>query len=78
MMLSTTQQSKKGHFLLILGQSGTGKSNLVKEIAHELLLDGKTTGIASLNVGGQTVHKGGSAFSLCIPPKKKPKVINLT
>ena len=67
MALSTKQQliltkAKEGHSLLILGQSGTGKSHLVKEIARGLLLDGKsvsvtaTTGIASLNVGGQTVH----------------------
>ena len=67
MALSTTQQliltkSIEGHSLLILSQSGTGKSHLVKEIARGLLLDGKsvsdtlTTGIASLNVGGQTVH----------------------
>ena len=67
MALSTKQQliltkAKEGHSLLILGQSGTGMSHLVQEIARGLLLDGKsvsvtaTTGIASLNVGGQTVH----------------------
>ena len=47
MALSTTQQlildkAKEGHSLLILGQSGAGKSHLVKEIAHELLRDGKS------------------------------------
>ena len=47
MALSTMQQlimdkAKEGHSLLILGQSGTGKSHLVKEIAHELLRDWKS------------------------------------
>ena len=46
MALSTTQQlildkAKEGYSLLILGQSGTGKSHLVKEIARELLRDRK-------------------------------------
>ena len=45
MALSTTQQlildkAEEGHPLLILGQSGTGKSHLVKEIACELLRAG--------------------------------------
>lgn len=67
MALTATQQLilenvKNGHSLLVLGQSGTGKSYLVKEIARALAHDRKTvsitatTGIASLNVGGQTVH----------------------
>ena len=58
--LSTTQpliltKAKEGHSLLILGQSGTGKSHLVKEIARgKSVAVTATTGIASLNVGGQT------------------------
>ena len=80
MSLSTTQQlildkAKEGHSLLILGQSGTGKSHLFKEIAHELLRDGKS--VVSLNVGGQTTP----ILSLRppSPPKKtKQNIINLS
>ena len=56
-------QQKKGHNLLILGQSGTGKSFLTKRIALDLRKEGKhvaitaTTGIASLSVGGNTIHR---------------------
>ncbi|KAJ8311488.1 hypothetical protein KUTeg_010843 [Tegillarca granosa] len=67
MALTKTQQeildkAKEGHSLLILGQSGTGKSYLVKEISRILSREGKavsitaSTGIASLNVNGQTIH----------------------
>lgn len=50
------------HSLVVLGQSGTGKSYLIKEIAKQLKKYGKsvqitaTTGIASLNIGGKTIH----------------------
>lgn len=50
------------HSLVVLGQSGTGKSYLIKEIAKQLKKCGKsvqitaTTGIASLNIGGKTIH----------------------
>ena len=52
----------EGHNLLLLGQSGTGKSFLVKEMEKSLKTRGKqvfmtgTTGVASLNVGGITIH----------------------
>ena len=51
-----------GHNVLVLGQSGTGKSCLVKEISTRLSDLGKTvyltgtTGVASLNIGGVTIH----------------------
>lgn len=51
-----------GHNLLILGQSGTGKSYLINEIKDQLKKRGKsvaitgTTGVASLNIGGITIH----------------------
>lgn len=53
----------KGHSLLVLGQSGTGKSALIEIIAKHLQKIRKqvaltaTTGIASLNIGGQTIHR---------------------
>ncbi|CAG2199801.1 PIF1 [Mytilus edulis] len=56
------EKALKGHSMVVLGQSGTGKSFLVKEIAKELRKTGKlvqitaTTGIASVNIGGKTVH----------------------
>ncbi|CAG2223715.1 PIF1 [Mytilus edulis] len=48
--------------MVLLGQSGTGKSFLIKEISKQLKKEGKnvsvtaSTGIASLNVNGQTIH----------------------
>ena len=42
MALSILDKAKEGHFLLITGQSRTGKSHLVNEIAHKLLRDGKS------------------------------------
>ena len=60
---SALAAAKKGHNLLILGQSGTGKSFLTKRIALDLCNEGKhvaitaTTGIASLSVGGNTIHR---------------------
>ena len=56
------QRAREGHNLLILGQSGTGKSVITQRIAHELNLMGKcvgltaTTGIAALNIKGKTIH----------------------
>ncbi|CAG2207257.1 PIF1 [Mytilus edulis] len=52
----------EGHSLLILGQSGTGKSFILKDAAHKLMKIGKSvqktasTGIASLNINGKTIH----------------------
>ena len=52
----------QGHSFAILGQSGTGKSFLVKQIAEKLREINKvvqvtaTTGIASVNIAGKTVH----------------------
>ena len=51
-----------GHSLAILGQSGTGKSFLVKEINKTFREKNKcvqltaTTGIESVNIGGKTIH----------------------
>ena len=51
-----------GHNLLILGQSGTGKSYLINEIKDQLKKRGKsvaitgTIGVASLNIGGIAIH----------------------
>ena len=51
------------HNVLILGQAGTGKTELIKDYANKLRKQGKTvqitapTGIAALNVNGITVHK---------------------
>lgn len=53
-----------GHNLLILGSAGTGKSTFLKWIRHQYdqKEDGKKyvvlapTGMAALNVGGQTIH----------------------
>lgn len=56
------EKALEGHNLLVLGQSGTGKSFLIKEIKNELVKRNKTvkltasTEIASLNIGGQTIH----------------------
>lgn len=58
--LFATEQAKKGHNLLILGQSGTGKTFLGKKIEENLpgrrVALTATTGIAALNVGGTTLH----------------------
>lgn len=52
--LFATEQAKKGHNLLILGQSGTGKTFLGKKIEENLpgrrVALTATTGIAALNV----------------------------
>ena len=56
------EKALKGHNLLILGKSGTGKSFLIKEIEKGLAQQSinvkvtASTGIASLNIGGQTIH----------------------
>lgn len=56
------KEALKGHNLLIVGQSGTGKSVTVGELRKKLINTGKkvcvtgTTGVASLNVNGVTVH----------------------
>lgn len=53
-----------GHNMAILGQSGTGKTSLVKIIKEKLNRANKivamtaTTGIAALNVNGKTIHRG--------------------
>ena len=55
----------QGHSFAILGQSGTGKSFLVKQIAEKLREINKvvqvtatTTASASVNIGGKIVHSG--------------------
>jgi len=56
------EKALEGHKLLVLGQSGTGKSFLINTIEKELVKRNKSvkvtasTGIASLNIGGQTIH----------------------
>ena len=53
----------KGHNVCVLGQPGTGKTHLLLKLANVLNSKSKrviktaTTGIASVNVGGQTIHK---------------------
>ncbi|VDI08831.1 Hypothetical predicted protein [Mytilus galloprovincialis] len=70
MILSNQQQNilskaLEGHSMVVLGQSGTGKSYLIKEIAKSFKKNHEkssgvqvtaTTGIASVNVGGKTIH----------------------
>ncbi|XP_062584328.1 uncharacterized protein LOC134246079 [Saccostrea cucullata] len=56
-------KAKEGHNLAVLGQSGTGKTFLGKELKKSLEECGKkvaltaTTGIAALNIGGTTIHR---------------------
>ncbi|KAL3861919.1 hypothetical protein ACJMK2_007931 [Sinanodonta woodiana] len=60
--LFAVEKAVEGHNIILLGQSGTGKSFVVKEIQKKLSGAGKnvsvtgTTGIAALNVKGCTVH----------------------
>ena len=55
-------KAKEGQSLLVIGQGDTGKSALIEIIAKHLHKIGKqvalsaTTGIASLDIGGQTIH----------------------
>lgn len=68
------EKAKKGHNLLILGQSGTGKTFLGKKIKENLL--GRrvtltaTTGIAALNVGGTTPHSWSGIGDVRFSPEK--------
>jgi ATP-dependent DNA helicase PIF1 len=54
------EQLKKGKNVLLIGQAGTGKSKLLKDLS--MLLPGRsvyitsTTGISALNIGGVTLH----------------------
>lgn len=51
-----------GHNMLVLGQSVTGKSFILRQVTEKLKRLGKsvvltgTTGVASLNIGGVTLH----------------------
>ena len=56
---------KEGHNVMIVGAAGTGKSHLLKDIAHNLQSQGKrvsitcSTGIATENfiqAGASTLH----------------------
>lgn len=63
------EQALEGKNIFLTGKAGTGKSHVVKEIIKKLSERKKniavlgTTGIAAINVGGQTVH---SFFSIPI------------
>jgi len=52
-----------GHSLLVTGRAGTGKSTLLRRVRSSLEESGKVvslvapTGIAALNVGGETLHR---------------------
>ena len=52
-----------GHSLLVTGRAGTGKSTLLRRVRADLENSGKVvslvapTGIAALNVGGETLHR---------------------
>lgn len=52
-----------GHSVLVTGRAGTGKSTLLRDVRRTLEQSGKVvslvapTGIAALNVGGETLHR---------------------
>jgi ATP-dependent exoDNAse (exonuclease V) alpha subunit len=68
---------KKGRNLLIHGKAGTGKStmlrNIVDKIPNSVVLS--PTGIAALNVGGQTIH---SFFGFSLGYMQKQQVRGCT
>lgn len=55
--------ASNGHSLLVTGRAGTGKSTLLRRVRTHLEESGKVvslvapTGIAALNVGGETLHR---------------------
>jgi len=72
------EQLKKGKNVLLIGQAGTGKSKLLKDLSS--LLPGRsvyitsTTGISALNIGGVTLH---SFLGLELLLEKRVKACNL-
>jgi ATP-dependent DNA helicase PIF1 len=57
------KQVQKGQDVLITGPAGTGKSFLIDHLCKEFAAAGKVyrilapTGVAALNIGGQTIHR---------------------
>jgi ABC-type transport system involved in cytochrome bd biosynthesis fused ATPase/permease subunit len=71
--LDYLENSKKN--LFITGKAGTGKSTLLqcyKEKKKNDLVSLAPTGIAAINIGGQTIH---SFFKF--PPKAYPRMISI-
>lgn len=58
MRLINLVKTKATHFLFLTGGAGTGKSTLIKIIMEEAknAVLTATTGIAGMNIGGQTLH----------------------
>lgn len=66
--MDTTQQNVSdvvvaGHNVCVVGQPGTGKTQLLLKLSAVLKAQGKrvtltaSTGIASVSIGGTTIHK---------------------
>ena len=67
-MMAVSQKATEfvlsGHNIFLLGQAGTGKTHLIKDLCKKLIAKGRnvqmtaTTGVASANFGqGMTIHK---------------------
>lgn len=58
--LRAVQQLKEGKNVLLIGQAGTGKSKLLRDLSSRLpgtnVYITSTTGISALNIGGITLH----------------------
>ena len=60
---SALLQLQKGRNVLITGRAGTGKSTLLREFINKHTHGRNTlitapTGVAALNIGGVTIHRG--------------------
>lgn len=68
-----------GHNTLILGSAGTGKSTFLRYLKKQLMGTGKRyvvlapTGMAALNVGGQTIHSFFKFKPQILTPDNLPK-----